>query len=454
MDIKLPFLGDGVASATVLSVLVAVGDTVQKDQTILELETDKAVAPIPAPSAGVVSQIVTKVGDTVSTGTLVMVFAGAAGVDPSPKAAPTAAPAPSPSPVVAVAPAPVAQAPVGGLGSYVYNSASGASVPASPTVRRIAEQTGLDLARIPGTASGGRVTLEDVRAYVSHLQYVAFQKPSENSSSAASPLPAKMPATPLPDFAKWGPIETKTISSLRKKIGQKMSQSWNAVPHVTQFGEADITDLMALRKQHLAAYEQKGVKLTVTVLILKAVVEALKKHPIFNASFDDSADTLIYKQYIHLGVAVDTESGLIVPVIRDVDKKSIAAISEDLNTIADKARKRQVALEDLQGGSFTVSNLGGLGAGPFTPIVNTPDTAILGLSKGQSRAVFKDGKVVERILLPLSVSYDHRVIDGADGARFMQTLVETLESFPQTWVSDEPSKTVAVPAPKKSVVRG
>jgi pyruvate dehydrogenase E2 component (dihydrolipoamide acetyltransferase) len=427
MDIKLPFLGDGVASATVLSVLVAVGDTVQKDQTLLELETDKAVAPIPSPSAGTVTQIITKVGDTVSTGTLALVLSGSdSGTVP---AAPVTQPVALAAPVAAPTTAPVAQAPSGGFGNYV--STSGIEAPASPTVRRIAEQTGLDLSRVVGTASGGRITLDDLRQYVSHLQYLAFQKPVEAVSKTES---SKTSLAPLPDFSKWGAIDIKPISSLRKKIGEKMAQNWHAVPHVTQFGEADITDLMALRKKHVADYAKKDIKLTVTVLILKAVVAALKEHAVFNASFDDIANTIIYKQYIHLGVAVDTEAGLMVPVIRDVDKKSIAEISEDLNAIAEKARKRQISLEDLQGGSFTVSNLGGLGAGPFTPIVNTPDTAILGLSKGQSRAVFKDGNVVERIILPISVSYDHRVIDGADGARFMQTLITTLETFPESWV--------------------
>lgn len=430
MDIKLPFLGDGVASATVLCVLVAVGDTVQKDQTILELETDKAVAPIPAPAAGTVTQILTKVGDTVTTGTWVLTLSGSDAGAPAATAAPGIERVEPVQETSKTGQRPLV-APAGGFGHYV--SASGVEAPASPTVRRIVEQTGLDLSRVLGTASGGRITLDDLRQYVSHLQYLAFQKPAE-SGAAVSTAQSQPAAAPLPDFSKWGEIEIKPISSLRKKIGEKMVQNWHAVPHVTQFGEADITDLMALRKQHVAAYEKKGIKLTVTVLILKAVVAALKEHPVFNASFDDIAQSLIYKHYIHLGVAVDTEAGLMVPVIRDVDKKSIAEISEDLNAVAEKARKRQISLDDLQGGSFTVSNLGGLGAGPFTPIVNTPDTAILGLSKGQSRAVFQDGKVVERIILPVSVSYDHRVIDGADGARFMQTLINTLQAFPDAWV--------------------
>lgn len=433
MEIKLPFLGDGVASATVLSVLVTIGDTIQKDQTVLELETDKAVAPVPAPSAGTVTEILTKVGDTVATGTPVIRLSGSGD-------ATTATPAPAAIPVVTPMLAQVAvPAPVSYTGQ-AYTAGNNTSIVTSPSVRRIAEQTGLDLSRISGTASGGRITLEDIKKYVSHLQYTAFQK----SADAASPQgPLSTPPSPLPDFSKWGAVDVKPLTSLRKKIGQKMRQSWNSVPHVTQFDEADITDLMTLRKKYVPEYEKNGVKLTVTVLILKAVVEALKQHPAFNAAFDDVAQELIYKKYIHLGVAVDTESGLIVPVIRDVDKKSLAEISTDLNALAEKARQRQVSLDDLQGGSFTVSNLGGLGAGPFTPIVNTPDTAILGLSKGQSRAVFKNGQIVERTVLPLCVSYDHRVIDGADGARFMQTLVKTLEAFPEDWV-----------APKKSRVKG
>ncbi|NBV83328.1 hypothetical protein EBR57_04315, partial [bacterium] len=310
-------------------------------------------------------------------------------------------------------------------------SASGAEPPASPTIRKMAQLFGLDLRRVRGSGHGGRITTTDVQAHISHLQFVAFQSPAP----AADPALAAKPATPpLPDFSKFGPVTIQPVTSLRKKIGQKMSDSWTTVPHVTQFDEADITQLMALRKQYVPAFEKKGIKLSVTVLLLKAVVDALKKFPIFNATYDEANGQVIQKDYFNFGIAVDTDNGLIVPVIRNVDQKSLEELSADLSTIAEKARNRQVSLEDLQGSSFTISNLGSLGVGPFTPIVNTPEVAILGLSKGVTKPVVIDGKIEIRTLLPLSLSYDHRIIDGADGARFTREIIAGIEQFNEEYL--------------------
>jgi pyruvate dehydrogenase E2 component (dihydrolipoamide acetyltransferase) len=428
MEIKLPHLGDGIDSAVVLSVLVSPGDMVTKDQTILELETDKAVAPIPCPTAGKVTAIHVKSGDTVSMGTLVLSIEG--------DAASSTATAPVVSTPAAVAPVSVSSGPTptpstGPLGSYTFESASGAEPPASPSIRKMAQLFGLDLRRVRGTGNGGRITTPDVQAHLSHLQFVAFQVPATAPVTAA-PTKAAPPA--LPDFSKFGSIEIQPVTSLRKKIGQKMSDAWTTVPHVTQFDDADITQLMALRKKYVPEYEKKGIKLSVTVLLLKAVVDALKKFPIFNSTYDEANGQMIMKNYFNFGIAVDTDNGLIVPVIRNVDQKSLETLSADLSTIAEKARTRQVSLEDLQGSSFTISNLGSLGVGPFTPIVNTPEVAILGLSKGVTKPVVIDGKIEIRTLLPLSLSYDHRIIDGADGARFSREIIAGIEQFNEEYL--------------------
>jgi len=430
MDVKLPFLGDGIDSATVLSILVKVGDEVKKDQTVLELETDKAVAPIPSSESGKVAAILVKEGDTVRTGTPVIRLEGVGGGQVASASAPAkaaAAPVAAPQSVSQV----VAATPV----AYV----AGVSVPsavvnpnpvASPSIRRFAVRFGLDLTRIAGTGSSARITDDDVKNYIGALQNLALQP----AASVSGVAPGAAPQAPVIDFSKWGSVTIKPVSSLRKKISEKMRDTWNTIPHVTQFDSADITAVMALRKKHLPKFEKQEAKLTLTVFAIKALVEALRAFPNFNASFVESKGELVLKEYIHMGVAVDTESGLIVPVIRDVDKKSMLDISLELNVIAEKARQRKVGVDELQGGSFTLSNLGGLGVGAFTPIVNAPDVAIMGISKGTMTAVFnsKTGQFEPKLLMPVSMSYDHRVIDGADGARFMRKFVESLENFDET----------------------
>ena len=264
--------------------------------------------------------------------------------------------------------------------------------------------------------------MADLRAYVMRLQKAAA------SPKAAGAVPAK-PAPVQIDFAKWGPVTKQPVTSLRRTIAEKMTESWTAIPHVTQFDEADITGLMAIKKKYDAAYEKKGAKLTLTAFILKAVAKTLKAHPKFNVSFDEAAGEIVFKQYYHIGIAVDTEAGLIVPVIRDVDKKPLSSLSKELNALAEKTRKRQVSAEDLQGGTFTISNQGGIGGGAFTPIIKRPEVAILGLARGVQKPLAKGDKVEIRFVLPMGLSYDHRVIDGADAARFIKDLVQAIELF-------------------------
>jgi pyruvate dehydrogenase E2 component (dihydrolipoamide acetyltransferase) len=419
MEIKLPHLGDGVKTATVLSILVSVGDKVAKEQTLMELETDKAVAPIPSPAAGVVDQIIVKEGATVSQGTLVMIFKAGGGDSAPVAAAHVAVSAPVPATSVAQ-PSSVVAHPI--VGTHVVNSLE--NIVTSPAIREAALRYGIDLTRVQGTGNGGRITTEDVRAYILSLQALSLSGNVSSASSAPVVKPLEI------DFSKWGRVREESVSSLRQKIGAKMAESWTTVPHVTQFDEACIDHVMGLRKKYNPEFQKKNARLTVTVFALKAVVSALKKFPTFNASYDEANGKLIVKDYYHIGVAVDTPAGLIVPVIRDVDKKSVLELSQELEVIAAKARDRKIGLDDLQGGTFTISNLGSLGVGAFTPIVNTPEVAILGLSKGSVRPVFDEkGKVVPKLMMPVSLSYDHRVIDGADGARFVRELIHDIESF-------------------------
>ena len=423
MEIKVPFLGDGIGSAVVLSILVTVGETIEKEQTILEIESDKAVAPVPSPAGGVVTSISIKEGDKVSAGTLVGVLTT---TDEPAQAPVAAAPSAIVAPVVSTAlvSAPVAvQAPE----SYQYQSTSGMEPPASPRLRKIAREIGLDLGRIKGSESGGRISMDDVKAHVLFLQAKAYQPSATSDVVSDSSKEASAPAI---DFSLYGDIEVTKTSSLRQKIAKKMQESWQSIPHVTQFDEADMTQLMSLRKTYKPQFESKKASLTVTVFALKSVVKALKAFPNFNSSYNQGTGELTLKNYFHIGVAVDTPSGLIVPVIRDVDKKSMVELSIELSELAEKARERKLKVSDLQGGSFTISNLGSLGVGAFTPIVNSPEVAILGMGKGQLKPVMvSKTEMGSQLQMPLALSYDHRVIDGADGARFIRTIIEDLETF-------------------------
>lgn len=404
MDIKIPFLGDGITSAVVLTIAVKPGDLVQKDQTLLELETDKAVASVPSPVSGVIKELTVKVGDKVATGKIVGKFDGKSETVKS--EVPSVQSVQSSPSFQSVKMPMVTQAEIP---SYSIQSQN--PLPTSPTIKQFAALFGVDLSRIQ--ARGPQITVKDVQDYLAFLQGTVFSEEKQQK-----------PEKPSVDFSKWGKITLQPMTTLRQKIAEKMQQSWQEIPHVTQFDEANITEMMALRKTYVPLYEKKNAKLTLTVFAIKAVEKALKKFPVFNSSYDVVKQELILKNYFNIGIAVDTENGLIVPVIKNVDQKSMLELSLELSEIAKKARDRKLTVDELQGGTFTISNLGGLGVGPFTPIVNSPEVAIMGLSKGHQ----KDGN----LLMPISMSYDHRVIDGADGARFMLAVIESFQTFEES----------------------
>ncbi len=421
MDVKLPKLGESAEGGSVVSILVKEGDTITKGQTVIELENEKAVAPIPSPFAGKVTKIRVKEGEKILVGQAILTVeeSGAAPAATAPAAAPRVAKPAAPARVQAE---PETEEAV--EESSVEAPADGPVPAASPDLRRIARELGIDLRRVSPSERGGRVVMADLRAYVQRLLRVA----SQPKATAGSLVKAAPPAEQI-DFSKWGDITKKPMTVLRKTISRRMVENWNAIPHVTQFDEADITSLMELRKKVAAEYEKKGARLTLTSFALKAVAATLKKHPIFNSSLDEIAGEIVFKNYFHLGLAVDTEQGLMVPVIRDVDQKSLFQLSKDIQDVADKARDRKLTIDDMKGGTFTISNQGGIGGAHFTPIVNKPEVAILGLGKGGLKAVVKDKQIVQRLTMPIAISYDHRVIDGGVAARFTVDLLAAFESF-------------------------
>jgi pyruvate dehydrogenase E2 component (dihydrolipoamide acetyltransferase) len=422
MDVKLPKLGEGADSGVVVGLFVKEGDTIAKDQAILELENEKAVASIPSTGAGVVEKVHVKAGDRISVGQKIITIAGGAEAPSAPAAA---APAPKPAAKKAAPrPAPVAEAaddePVAESADEIVNE----NPTASPSIRKMARELGIDLRKIAGSESGGRIVAADVRNYIQRLIRAA----SRPVAAAAEAVPAR-PAPVQVDFSQWGPILKKPVTQLRKVIARRMSESWSSVARVTQFDDIDFTRVGELRKKFAPAYEAKGVKLTLTPFVLKAVAETLKKHPIFNSSLDEVAGEIILKEYIHLGIAVDTDQGLMVPVIRDVDKKSMLELAKELESLAAKARDRKISADEMKGGTFTISNQGAIGGAHFTPIINLPEVAILGLGRGAMKPVVRDGKIEARLLTPIALSYDHRVIDGGSAARFTVDLVKAFENF-------------------------
>jgi pyruvate dehydrogenase E2 component (dihydrolipoamide acetyltransferase) len=298
----------------------------------------------------------------------------------------------------------------------------GIAPPASPSIRKLARELGIDLRRVRGSERGGRIVMEDVRKYIQHLQEYSSQPQASQPTQTTS-------VTSRVDFAKYGPVTRKKITTLRRTISTRMTESWNAIPHVTQFDECDITDIVSLRKKFASRYEKKSAHLTLTPILLKALVRSLQKHPLLNASLEEHSGELVLKEYFNIGIAVDTEQGLLVPVIKDVDRKSVFDLSVELQTLAERARKRTLPLEAMQGGTFTVSNQGGIGSGTFTPIINKPEVAILGVARSSEAMLFRKKKLMRRTVLPLSLSYDHRLIDGADAARFMVDLVKNIEGM-------------------------
>jgi pyruvate dehydrogenase E2 component (dihydrolipoamide acetyltransferase) len=430
-EIKLPSLGKKLKSVEILSVKVSPGDTIRKGQPLLEVESDKGTQDVPSPLAGRVTEVRVRANEQIGSGQVICMVE-AEGADsaraPEPPRQPAASAPPPPPTPPASRPAPAAQprattpppaprpqpAPARPPEPNQPNhEPDGHVVRAGPATRHLARRLGVELTKVPGSGRGGRVTEEDVERYVKEMM-----------ESGAAGLAAGVPgveAPPLPDFEDWGQVERQPLSAVREATAEHMALCWSQVPHVTQHDEADITDLEAFRQQQ----KQSGLKLTVTAFALKACALCLKAFPEFNASLDLANKHLILKRYYHIGVAVDTEHGLLVPVIRDVDKKSVEDLARELTEAAEAARRRKA---DMTGGTFTVSNLGSIGGTGFTPIVNWPQVAILGMSRSKLVPVVRGGQVVPRLLLPLSLSYDHRVIDGAAAARFTRRLAEMLEN--------------------------
>lgn len=410
-QILIPDIG-GAENIDVIEVLVSAGDQVKAEQSLITLEGDKATMEIPSPYTGVVENVALKVGDKVSEGSLILTMEVSESVStqiekPAEKKPEASKPVPQKQSTT-----PIAQP------AFIPQVAdlppAGAEVHASPGVRRIAHEFGVDLRKVRGSGRKGRILKTDVQAFVKAALAGAF-------GGGLNVAPA-----PKVDHAKFGEISTEPLSKINKLTGAVVHRSWVTIPHVTQFGDADITDMEAFRQKNKAKAEEKGVKLTPLVFIMKAVVSSLKAFPRFNSSLDESGENLILKKYFHLGIAADTPNGLVVPVIRDVDKKSIYELAEELAKISAKARDVGLTPAEMAGSCFTISSLGGIGGTAFTPIVKAPDVAILGVSRSDMKPVYQEGQFVPRLMLPLSLSYDHRVIDGADGARFIVDLAKRL----------------------------
>ncbi|MCB1827404.1 MAG: dihydrolipoyllysine-residue acetyltransferase [Coxiellaceae bacterium] len=397
----------GAENVDVIEVMVSVGDTVAVDDPLITLEGDKATMEVPSSGAGVVESIAVKVGDKVSEGSLILTLKGEGAAaapekqDSKKEEKPAEKKETSVEPVTAAVSAPV---------DLSDEDDDQGDVHAGPGVRRTAQEFGIPLEKIKGTGAKGRILKEDVQKYVKSKLAAA-----DSGSSAGFGFPS----APVVDFSKFGPIDTQPLSKIKKITGVNMSRNWVTIPHVTQFDEADITELEAFRQQQKTIAAQQGLKLTPLVFIMKAVVSALHEFPQFNASLDASGENLIYKKYFNIGIAVDTPNGLVVPVIRDVDKKGMFDLAKELGEISTKAREKGLGLADMQGGCFTISSLGGIGGTAFTPIINAPEVAILGVSKSARKPIVQpNGEILPRLMLPLSLSYDHRVIDGAEAARF------------------------------------
>ena len=422
MDVKLPQLAEGVEGGTVVSILVGEGQEIKKDQPFMELETQKAVGSIPAPQAGVVTKIHVKQGMEVSVGmVLISIETGNTAKVASSQAAAMAVPTTAPR----VAPT----ATTVGADDYRYQSKIGIPPPAAPSIRKLARDLDIDLTRVSGSEAGGRIVLADLRGYIQNLQRLASQGGAASAPASAPSRQARPQAPDVMDFAKWGPIRREKMSPLRRTVSRRMVESWTTIPKINQFADADITALLALRKKHSPAYAKLGANLTLTSFFLLILGPALKKHPRANASMDESALEIVYKDYCHIGIAVDTEGGLIVPVLRDVDKKDLLQLAQELSAVTEKTRQRKIAIEELQGGTFTISNQGSIGGSHFTPIIYAPQVAILGVGQSQAKPVAVDGKIALRTILPLCLAYDHRVLDGADAVRFLKDIIAGLEAL-------------------------
>jgi pyruvate dehydrogenase E2 component (dihydrolipoamide acetyltransferase) len=434
-EVQVPDIGD-FKDVPIIEVMVKPGDSVKADDPLVTLESDKATMEVPAPFGGVVKAVTVKVGDKVSEGSVILSLEVGEAEAPAPSAALAAAPAaaavtaPAPAPAVAApapTPAPVTPAPAAvAAPASPIDEASFSKAHASPSVRRFARELGVDLGRVTGTGPKGRILKEDVQSFVK--QALAAGAPAAAVPAGAG-LALGLPAWPVVDFAKFGPIETLPLSRIQKLSGPYLHRNWVHIPHVTQNDEADITELEAFRKQMAEELKASGVRITLLAFLMKACIPALKQFPAFNASLAPGNDALILKRYYHIGVAVDTPGGLVVPVIRDVDQKGVVQIARELGEVSARARDGKLGPNDMQGGTFSISSLGGIGGTHFTPIINAPEVAILGVSRSAIRPVWRDGQFVPRLILPLSLSYDHRVIDGAQGARFITALNAALSDI-------------------------
>ncbi|MXX40752.1 MAG: branched-chain alpha-keto acid dehydrogenase subunit E2 [Gemmatimonadetes bacterium] len=412
VQFALPDLGENIESGDVIRILVAVGDRLAEDQTVIELETDKAVIEVPSSIDGTVTEILVQQGDTIAVGQPILEVEGAAApaVEETPLATEEAPPAPVPveeptpqeqavAPVAEETPPEPAPTPTDG------------PVPAAPSTRRLAREIGVDIAQVQGSGPGGRISIDDVKTYSKKL----------HAARGAAPT------TPLPDFSQWGAVERQPMTKVREITAERLAQAWATIPQVTQFDKADITSLEKWRAAYGKKAEAAGGKLTPTAILIKVLGIALKVFPQFNASIDIAQREVVYKRYFHIGIAVDTPHGLLVPVVRDVDQKNIIELAVELSELAQKTRERKIGPADMQGGSMTISNVGTMGGTAFTPIVNPPEVAILGVARSQIEPAYIDSQLQPRTFLPLSLSYDHRLIDGADGARFLRWICTALE---------------------------
>jgi pyruvate dehydrogenase E2 component (dihydrolipoyllysine-residue acetyltransferase) len=425
----LPDLGEGLAEAEIVKVLVKEGDVIREDAPLLEVETDKAQVEIPSPLSGRVLKIHVQPHQTVRVGEVLVTFADAADT-------------PASSPALAIPPAarPASEGRDGGVQAVERAPRRTGPVPATPATRRLARELGVDLREVQGSGPGGRVMDDDVRSAASLRTeerhppdpapapiLTAVSGRAEPSMPPRPLTPAGLEPPPLPRFEQWGPIERQPLSHLRRTIAERMTLAATLIPHVTHFDRADITELDAIITRNLESARARGVALTLTSFLLKAVALALQEHPQFNASLDSTAGEVIVKRYVHLGVAVATERGLIVPVLRDVNRKPLLELARELGALAVRVREGKATLDDLRGGTFTITNIGSLGGTGAIPIINYPEVAILGVARGRLEPVVREGQIVPRMLLPLSLTFDHRVADGADGARLASAIIRRLE---------------------------
>ena len=429
-QVLLPDIGD-FEDVDVIEILVSPGDEVKLEDSLVTLESDKATMEIPSPYAGVVKSIVVTTGDKVSKGSPLLTMdvvepsetpadadeGAAATPEPPPPAPPVMAPAPQTPPLPGSPPP--AKAPVPQLTrAEVADAARRAH--ASPTVRRLARELAVDLGQVEGSGPKGRILKGDIQAFVKKVM---------SRSAATAAVGVAVAEAPKVDFSRFGDVEVQALSRVKKRSGANLHRNWVTIPHVTQFDEADITELETFRKNQVEKLTKEGVKLTMLAFLVKASVVALKEYPEFNASLDDSGENLLVKHYYNIGIAVDTPDGLVVPVIRQADQKGLFRLAAELRDVSEKARSKKLSPEDMQGGSFSISSLGGIGGTAFTPIVNAPEVAILGIAKANTKPVFRDNEFVPRLILPLALSYDHRVIDGAAAARFTTTLRTVLSDI-------------------------